>query len=497
MTIASPIGASPDRISALSWDQIPWNKVDKTVQRLQMRIAKAIREQKMGKVKALQRLLTSSFYGKCLAVKRVVQSKGGKTPGIDGVTWQTPKKRMKAVYSLKRRGYHPQPLKRIYIPKKDGRQRPLSIPTLCDRAQQALWKLALEPIAEEWADLNAYGFRPKRSAADAIQQCHIALSQKTAAPWILEGDIESCFDKIDHNWLMENIPMDKTMLRKFLAAGFMEGRKVMPTSLGTPQGGVISPTLALMTLSGLEKHLRSRFKPRSSDKVNIVAYCDDFIITAATKEMLQQEVIPMVENFLKERGLALSLRKTKITHINEGFDFLGHHIRRYPCGKVLTKPSIENRKLLIRDLRGIVKSFGGEKAERVIATLNPRIRGWCNYFRHAASSKVFNKIDYHIYQMLARWACRRHPNKSKSWALRRYFKSQGTRNWVFTDTVIKNGEKKQVFLISAHKTPIRRHIKIKGEAHPFDPQFKDYFKRRKTALNILWSGVSNSTLLKA
>lgn len=290
---------------------------------------------------------------------------------------------------------------------------------------------------------------------------------------------------------MENIPMDKMILRKFLKAGFMEGQKVMPTTLGTPQGGVISPVLALMALSGLERYLRSRFKSRSSSKVNIVAYCDDFIITAATKERLQNEVVPMVEKFLKERGLILSQKKTKITHIEQGFDFLGHHIRRYSCGKVMITPSPENRKRLVRNLRQIVKSLKAEKARTVISSLNPKIRGWCNYFRHVASSKVFTKIDYHIYHMLARWAYRRHPNKSKPWALRKYFKSQGGRNWVFMDTAKRNGEEKKLTLYSASKTLIRRHIKIKGEAHPFDPQFKEYFKRRKKVMNILWSGVND------
>lgn len=201
----------------------------------------------------------------------------------------------------------------------------------------------------------------------------------------------------------------------------------------------------------------------------------------------------MVARFLKERGLTLSPKKTKITHIKQGFDFLGHHIRRYSSGKVMITPSPENRKRLIRNLRQIVKSLKAEKAGILISTLNPKIRGWCNYFRHDASSKVFTKIDYHVYHMLAKWACRRHPNKSKPWALRKYFKSQGGRNWVFMDTVKRNGEEKKISLYSASKTLIRRHIKIMGAAHPFDPQFKDYFKRRKTTMNILWSGVNNMT----
>lgn len=325
-----------------------------------------------------------------------------------------------------------------------------------------------------------------------VQQCHIALSQKTSATWILEGDIEACFDRIDHDWLMENIPMDKTILGKFLKAGFMESQQVFPTTMGTPQGGVISPTLALMALSGLERYIRTQFKSRSSSKVNIVTYCDDFIITADTKEILQQKIVPMVVDFLRERGLTLSPSKTRITNIKEGFDFLGHTIKRYDCGKVLITPSKANTETLIKNLRETVKSMRGVTAERLISTLNPKIRGWCNYFRHVASSRTFTKVDYHVYQMLARWACRRHPNKSKAWSLRKYFKSQGNRNWVFSDTVIHKEKMKTISLFAAHKVSIRRRIKVKGAAHPFDHEFKDYFELRKKSLNILWSGEKNS-----
>jgi len=214
------------------WITLSWPKIKAHVFRLQVRIAKAEKEGRKGRVKALQKLLTSSFYGKCLAVKRVVSSTGSKTPGVDGILWRTNRQKMKAVFNLRRRGYKPSPLKRIYIPKKSGKLRPLSIPTMKDKAMQALWYMALIPIAENRADPNAYGFRPKRSAHDAIEQCFKALSKGFSATWVLEGDIKACFDKISHEWLLENIPMDKTILKKFLKAGFMEDGKLHPTDLG-------------------------------------------------------------------------------------------------------------------------------------------------------------------------------------------------------------------------------------------------------------------------
>jgi RNA-directed DNA polymerase len=212
-TVASPpIGASSAR---LTWDAIDWHSLDKHVRRLQMRIAKATREGRWGKVKALQWLLTHSFSAKLLAVRRVVRNRGRRTAGVDGIIWTTSRQKLQAARSLQRRGYRPQPLRRVYIPKKrSGKRRPLGIPTQRERAMQALYLLALEPVAETQADRNAYGFRPKRSTADAIGQCFNALARKHSPQWILEGDIRACFDRISHSWLVSHIPMDKSILRK-------------------------------------------------------------------------------------------------------------------------------------------------------------------------------------------------------------------------------------------------------------------------------------------
>lgn len=222
------------------WSLIDWDAMQTYVHRLQMRIAKAYKEERHNKVKTLQWLLTHSFAAKLLAVKRVTSNHGAKTPGVDNVLWRTPQQKMQAALSLKRRGYQSQPLKRIYIPKKQkGKLRPLSIPTMQCRAQQALHLLALEPIAETIADKNAYGFRPYRSTTDATEQCFLALSHRGSAQYILEGDIKSCFDTISHDWLRQNIPMDKVMLNKWLNAGYIEKEKWCATEQGVPQGGTI------------------------------------------------------------------------------------------------------------------------------------------------------------------------------------------------------------------------------------------------------------------
>ena len=356
-TMALPlIGASPSKVK--------WDTIKTEVYRLQMRIAKAIRDGCHGKVKALQWLLTHSFHAKLLAVKRVTQNQGSKTSGIDNVTWTTPQQKLKAAQSLKRRGYQPQPLKRIYIPKKDGRKRPLSIPTMFCRAMQALHLLALEPVAEHSSDKNSYGFRPKRSCADAMEMCRLLLSKGYSSQFILEGDMKSCFDKISHQWLRDNIIMDKEILNKWLAAGFIDKGSLYPTDSGTPQGGIASPTLLNLTLSGLEETVIRATSIRK-DKVHVVAYADDFIITGSSKEVLENKVKPLVEMFLRERGLELSQDKTKITHIDDGFDFLGITVRKYK-GKYISTPSKKSVKHFLGNIGEIIKSHPTAKAENLI-----------------------------------------------------------------------------------------------------------------------------------
>jgi RNA-directed DNA polymerase len=475
MTVAQPTGAVSHH--AIDWHTIDWERAHRQVRRLQARIVKATQEGRWGKVKALQHLLTHSFSAKVLAVKRVTENQGKRTPGVDGELWDTPHKKGKAVQTLHQRGYRPQPLRRCYIDKENGKQRPLGIPTMKDRAMQALYLQALAPVAETTADPNSYGFRPERSTADAIEQCFNVLARQTSATWILEGDIRGCFDHISHDWLEAHIPMDKGMLRKWLKAGFLEDAVLHPTDEGTPQGGIISPVLANLALDGLEKVLQARYGKRPAGgiayKVHFCRYADDWIITGNSKDLLENEVKPLVIRFLKERGLELSPEKTRITSIEDGFDFLGQNVRKYN-GKLLIKPSQKSVKRFLAKVRRLIRANRHASAGQVIAILNPVIRGWSQYHQHAVSKAVFAKVDTAIFQALWRWAVRRHPNKGKRWIKQKYFKAIGTRHWVFHGSY--NG--KNWFLSRAADVPIRRHIKVRGTANPYDPNCELYFEQR-------------------
>ncbi len=471
-------GASSN--TRLDWKSIDWSIVVAEVRRLQMRIAKAFREKKYGRVKSLQWLLTHSLHAKLLAVKRVVQNQGSKTPGVDGIIWNTPTLKMKAVMSLKRRGYQTLPLRRIYIPKKEkGKVRPLSIPSMQCRGQQALHLLALEPVAEMLADRNSYGFRPLRSTHDAIEHSFKKLSRKTSTQYILEGDIKSCFDNISHSWLLENAPMDKVMLQKWLAAGYIENGEFYPTEFGTPQGGLCSPSLLVVTLSGLEEAVKKSV-PNPKDKISVCVYADDFIITGATKEALEDKVKPVVELFLRERGLSLSLEKTRITHIDEGFDFLGANIRKYK-GKLIIKPAKSNVKRFLTDIRKIIKKQATAKTENLIQLLNPKIRGWTNHFHHVCSKEAFAYVDYQIFRALRRWAKRRHPQKGAIWIHDKYWRNDKLRSWVFYAKTKSKGKSDNITyldLVKASDTPIRRHIKLRSDATPYNPIYHDYLDKR-------------------
>ncbi|MFB2759836.1 group II intron reverse transcriptase/maturase [Shewanella xiamenensis] len=461
------------------WHTINWYLVQRQVRGLQVRIAKATKQQQWRKVKALQRMLVRSFAAKALAVRRVTENRGKATPGVDGELWSTPECKWKAVVRMKRQGYKPKPLRRVYIPKANGKRRPLGIPTMLDRAMQALYLLALEPVSETTADRNSYGFRPMRSTADAIEPCFVNLSRKSSAKWILEGDIKGCFDNISHDWLLANIPLDKQVLRKWLKAGFMESGGLYPTEAGTPQGGIISPVLANMALDGLETVLESHFGKKNTKasyktKVNYVRYADDFIITGISKELLEDTVKPLVEAFMAERGLTLSQEKTVITHVSEGFDFLGQNLRSYN-GKLLIKPSRKNMRNMLGKLKSIVAGNKTATAGNLIMMLNPVLQGWANYHRHVVAKETFNYVDYRMWKMLWKWCRRRHKNRGFLWVKGKYFKSMGTRNWVFSGELEKG---KFARLTYTMDTPIKRHTKIKAEANPYLPEFEEYFEQR-------------------
>ena len=475
MQMAGAPRASGALSAPAEWEAINWPSVEQRVRRLQTRIAQAEKEGRAGKVKALQRILTHSFAAKLWAVRRVVMNKGRRTPGVDGVLWKTPGERLNAARSLRARGYRPRPLRRIYIPKKNGKLRPLSIPTMGDRAMQALYLLALNPVAEVRADPNSYGFRPHRSTADALGQCFCVFAKKCSPRVVFDADIKACFDRISHAWLIANVPMDKGILRKWLAAGYMEDTVLYPTNEGTPQGGIASPVLANLALDGLERVAREAAPGRSL--VNVVRYADDFVVTARTTEILNDKIIPAIKTFLAERGLELSQEKSKVTDIDTGFDFLGATVRKYG-GKLLMTPSRKSIKAFLGGIRETIKAHVGGSLRELVRSLNPRIRGWANYFRHLVSSRVFTKVDTAIFDAMVRWMRRRHPGKGLTWLRTRYFRSSGHRNWIISAATSKTKRAAGASdLFQASSIPIRRHVKVRATATAFDPASQEYFRQ--------------------
>jgi RNA-directed DNA polymerase len=477
------------------WKSIDWKKAEAEVNRLQARIAKATQEKKWNTVKRLQYLLTHSYYAKLLAVRKVTTNKGKNTPGIDKKRWNTPAQKMQAVYSLTDKHYKASPLRRVYIDKKHKKaKRPLGIPTMYDRAMQALYALALDPVAETTADAYSFGFRKGRCCQDACEYIFTDLSRKVSPQWVLEGDIKGCFDHISHQWLIDNIPMDKSILKQFLKAGFVFQGELFPTEEGTPQGGIISPILANMTLDGMQKLLSDRFHTnrlgkvdsrfKNAHKVNLVRYADDFIVTAATKE-IAEEAKSLIREFLKPRGLELSEEKTLITHIDDGFDMLGWTFRKFD-GKLIVKPSKKSLKAFKASLSDTILGRGKAwKQELLIEKLNQQIRGWTNYHQSVCASEAFTHIDYVLYELLWRWAKRRHPHKGQWWVSTNYWHRRGNRNWVFST--------EDKALLRVDHIPIVRHDKIRMTANPYlEPeyfqarQFKHGMKRLSGRFKQIW-----------
>lgn len=459
----------------MSWHSIDWRAAQREVRRLQMRIAKAVQEGKHGKVEALQWMLTHSFYAKALAVKRVTSNQGKKTPGVDGVLWKSAKDKMQAVQSLRQHGYKAQPLSRIYIPKKNGKKRPLSIPTMYDRAMQALYKLALTPMAETTADRNSYGFREGRSCADAAQAAFNALAKPNSATWVLEGDITGCFDNIAMTWLMDNIPIEKRMLQQWLTAGYVEKGFTFPTRKGTPQGGIISPTLANMTLDGLEQAAHAAVPWRS--RVNFIRYADDFIITGKSKTILVEKVLPAVKQFLAVRGLELSEEKTKITYIRHGFTFLGQTFRKHNNTLHIT-PAKQGVLALLQKVGALIRKYTKAPILILIKKLNEVLRGWANYHRHVVASETFGRVDNYVYEQLWRMLKRRHPKKTKKWLATKYWRAAGKKG-IFAWVARCKNQLKTYHVIRVGSIGIKRHRKIKADANPYMPEYTKYFWMRR------------------
>ena len=355
-----------------------------------------------------------------------------------------------------------------------------------DRAMQALYLFALEPVSETLADRGSYGFRKFRSCHDALERCYIHLSRKDSATWVLEGDIKGCFDNISHQWLMDNTLIDKKILQHWLKAGFWENKRLFPTDMGTPQGGIISPTLANITLDGLEKEIDAAFgivfrpdgcRKNNIHKIHLIRYADDFIVTASSKEILEEKVKPLIEQFLLARGLQLSQEKTHITPISQGFNFLGQHVRMYANGKLLLRPAKESMLSVKEKLKKIIVKHRGSNAARLIFHLNPVITGWANYHRHACAKKAFYLLDRILFRNLWNWARRSHNNLGYRKIVSLYFKTIGKRRWVFFG---KFADGLHIHLRSFGYVKIKRHRLIKGEAQPYDPKWFEYLAKRKS-----------------
>lgn len=426
------------------WTSINWGYAERVVARLQHRIALAMSKGQHRRVRDLQRLLTKSLAARLIAVRRVAQeNKGKRTPGVDGVLWTTPEHKLQAALTLANTKQAAMPLRRVYIPKANGKQRPLGIPTMRDRAYQAVWALALLPVAEELSDKASYGFRPYRSAWDAYAQIHVLLGRQKsgyAAGWVLDADIEGFFDHLSHGWLLENIPMEKRVLHGWLKAGILEFGRFAETDEGTPQGGVISPILANIALTGMEEFLRRQFPPGHSGsgtgrrlhrtQINLVRYADDFVITGRSRRQLER-VRNELTQFLAERGLRLSEEKTRIVHIDEGFDFLGWTFRRHN-GTFLGQISRDSIKVHKAKLKRLIKSSGNTPVDVLIQGLNAQISGWVNYHRCASGiHNVWPEVDSYVYYVLRHWARKRHRSKPPGWVKRRYWKAIGPRSYVF------------------------------------------------------------------
>ena len=480
------------QLNTVEWNEIDWRKVEKSVFKLQKRIYQASRTDNVRKLRRLQKTLLNSYYAKLIAVRRVSQDNTGKkTAGVDGVKSFTPKQRLEFVDKLKLSDKS-KPVRRVWIPKSNGKERPLGIPVIHDRAKQALVKAALEPEWEAKFEPNSYGFRPGRSCHDAIQAIYTAIRLK--AKYVLDADISKCFDRINHDKLLRKVntfPKIRRQIKAWLKTGiFDQGKTIFPTE-GTPQGGICSPLLANIALHGMEMEIRDYAASlKGTKKVNITAftlirYADDFVIFHENLHEIKtcQRII---SDWLSLIGLELNQDKTKIVHtlkehegLQPGFNFLGFNVRQYPVGKyksgknnrgeklgykTLIKPSKEKAKEHYHELADIVDRHKAAKQHILIAKLAPVIRGWSNYYKPACSKKTYSKLEHLLVHKLLRWGYKRHPNKSKTWCNNKYWRTINMNNWRFSSGI---GEEHSTLPLHS-ETKIVRHIKVKGEASPYD-----------------------------
>jgi RNA-directed DNA polymerase len=486
---------APPALASVGWAALPWRKLEQSVYRLQKRIYRASVHGEEWKVHKLQKLLQKSEAARLIAVRRVTQDNQGKnTAGIDGIQSVPPAHRLELAAQIHPRHHkRAKPVRRIWIPKPGKlEKRPLGIPTMKDRASQALAKLALEPEWEARFEPNSYGFRPGRGCHDAIEAIFNEIRSKDK--YVLDADIQGCFDHIDHAALLGKLktyPTMRRLIKGWLKAGVLEGCSFAPSEEGTPQGGVISPLLANIALDGMERETEKEFTFRGG-KPALIRYADDFVILHPTLNGVKKAQ-KVVEAWLASIGLNLNPKKTKITHTrvthdgNVGFDFLGFQVRQYPVGKghsgknahgkplgfkTLIRPSKGAIKQHNQEVREIVRKHQNAPQEALIGKLNPVITGWANYHRTAVAKTAFSRCDQQLYGKLRAWARRRHPNKTPGWVAGKYWAVNKSEGWTF--------KTQQGPVLKKHAaTPIVRHVKVRGAASPYDGNLTYWAQRLK------------------
>lgn len=471
------------------WDQIDWPRAEAEVRRLRQRIFTATRAGDHRKVRSLQRLMLRSRANALVATRRVTQlNQGRRTAGVDGLTALDGQDRVDLARWVQRCADQSPalPVRRIYIPKANGKRRPLGIPVIADRVSQAVVLNALEPEWEARFEPRSYGFRPGRGCHDAIEAIFTVCKGKSPArAWVLDADLTAAFDRIDHDRLLDHLRgfPAKGLVARWLRAGVIENRQYAPTTEGTPQGGVVSPLLMNIALHGMEHAAGVRYKPWRSTRgwsvpgtPVLIRYADDLVALCHTRQQAEQ-VKERLAEWLTPRGLSFNEGKTRIVHLSEGFDFLGFTVRHYrKPGKLLIKPSKDAVTRFRARLRAEVRSLHGANAMAVISRLNPILRGWSGYYRTVVSKKVFADIDSTLWWTMVKWAKRQHNTKTGQWIVERYFGAFHPKRqdrWIFGD------RKTGAYLRKLSWTPIRRHLMVKADASPDDPALADYWDRRR------------------